>query len=196
MNEATPITLPAQTGTAFLLKKNSLLKIIDVAGQQVCDLFCFAQHDLTDALSSGRSIDYNETIFLSVGHKLYANSGKVMFSILEDSCGRHDFLVTPCSQQMFEMITGSKKHHPSCLENLTKNLAPFDVKPEQITTTFNIFMNIQVDPSGRTHLKTPTSKAGDYILLRAEMDLVVGLTACSDEDTNGGSCKPIQYLCD
>ena len=193
MSVGAPLTLPPQTGTAFLLKKGALLKVIDVSGQQVCDLFCFAQDDLTDALSSGRSIDYNETIYLSTGHKLYANSGQVMFTIVEDSCGQHDFLVTPCSQQMFEMISGSKKYHPSCLENLTKNLSHFNVKPEQITTTFNIFMNIKVDSSGRIHLQTPTSKAGDFIVLRAEMDLIVGLTACSDEDTNGGSCKSIQY---
>ena len=37
----------------------------------------------------------------------------------------------------------------------------------------------------------PRSRAGDYLLLRAEMDLVVGVTACSAELSNNGSFKPI-----
>lgn len=186
-------TLPAQTGTAFYLKKGDYLKVIDPLGQQVADLFCAAKENQENTLSSGRSIDYNETIYLSKGHHLYAQNGDIMLEILEDSCGRHDFLVTPCSLQMFQMINHNHEHHPSCLENLEKSMHEFFFDPSRITTTFNIFMNYEMDPSGRITLKSPCSKAGDFILFQAKIDLLVGLTACSDENTNAGSCKPIHY---
>lgn len=69
----------------------------------------------------------------------------------------------------------------------------FGVFADDIDTTFNIFMNVQVKENGKVLIEDPISKAGDYILLRAEMDLIVGLTACSHEETNAGTCKPIHY---
>ena len=67
------------------------------------------------------------------------------------------------------------------------------MRPDQISTTLNIFMNVWAEPSGRLHIDTPTSVAGDTYVLRAEKDLVVGLTACSAEKSNAGVCKPIDY---
>gem|GEM_PF-4241798 len=37
----------------------------------------------------------------------------------------------------------------------------------------------------------PLSRPGDFIMLRAEMDMYVGLTACSAEMSNNGTFKPI-----
>ena len=42
----------------------------------------------------------------------------------------------------------------------------------------------------------PTSKVGDRIVLRADMDLIIGLTACSAPASNGGTFKPIHYRID
>jgi uncharacterized protein YcgI (DUF1989 family) len=39
----------------------------------------------------------------------------------------------------------------------------------------------------------PLSRPGDYLELRAEMDLVCALTACSAEQSNNGSFKPIDF---
>ena len=63
----------------------------------------------------------------------------------------------------------------------------------RISTTFNIFMNYEVAANGKLSLKSPRSKPGDFILFQAKSDLLIGLTACSDESTNAGSCKPILY---
>jgi hypothetical protein len=114
-----------------------------------------------------------------------------MFTILEDTVGRHDFLLTPCSPETFQIIYNNHDYHPSCFENLHKNLAPFGISHDMIPTTFNIFMNVVVQPSGELRIDPPPSKAGDFILLRAEMDLIVGVTACSAEMSNNYSFKPI-----
>ncbi len=185
--------IPAQTGTGFELKKGQRLKVIDTLGEQVSDLYCFSKENPRDALSSGRSIDTCDTVYFSKGHVLYSQAGKAMLEIIEDSCGRHDFLVTPCSQQMFEMISGKQDYHPSCLENLEKAFQKFDVNPHQIGTSFNIFMNVPVQENGKISVQSPLSKAGDFIIFEAKMDLIVALTACSDEGTNNGRCKPIEF---
>jgi len=54
-------------------------------------------------------------------------------------------------------------------------------------------MNVSVDQDGRISVNTPLSSAGDYVIFEPLMDLVVGLTACSAEQSNGGTFKPIGY---
>ena len=175
------------------MRGGQILRINDPFGEQVADLYAFAQDDHSCSLSSGRSIDYASKIYLTKGDLLYANNSRPMFRIVDDTVGRHDFLLTPCSQEMFEILYQHQGHHPSCFENLYQAFEPYGIRPDQIGTTFNVFMNVGVTATGEVQVKPPISRAGDFIELRAEMDLICGLTACSAENSNNGSFKPIDY---
>ncbi|MGC4097415.1 MAG: urea carboxylase-associated family protein [Nitrospira sp.] len=193
MTTAHTVSIPPQSGRSFKIKQGQILRVIDPVGEQVADLFAFDEHDYNCRLSSGRSLDYASRIYLTTGDILYANDSKAMFSIVEDTVGLHDFLLTPCSQEMFEILYKYKGHHPSCFENLLVCLREHGISGADITTTFNIFMNVKIDPQGKLTVGVPISKAGDYIDLRAEMDMVCGLTACSAEGSNNGRFKPINF---
>jgi uncharacterized protein len=189
-------TIAPQTGTAFELRAGQLLRVIDLEGEQVADLTAFNAADKSEWLSSGRSIDYANRIYLTKGDPLYSNRSRPMFTIVDDDVGRHDFLLTPCSPETFQIIYGNTDPHPSCFGNLAHHLAPFGIAPDAIPTTFNIFMNVEVDPTGTLKILPPRSKAGEAIVLRAEMDLIVGLTACSAEMSNNYRFKPIGFEID
>jgi uncharacterized protein YcgI (DUF1989 family) len=188
-----PVRIEPQSGKAFKLRASEILRVSDPFGEQVADLFAFKDGEHSCSLSSGRSLDYASKIFLTTGDVLYANDSRRMFTILEDTVGRHDFLLTPCSQEMFEILYKHQGHHPSCFENLYRSFEPFGIKPEQINTTFNIFMKVDVDQQGVISVETPKSKPGDFIELRADMDMICALTSCSAEKSNNGSFKPIDY---
>jgi uncharacterized protein len=126
-------------------------------------------------------------------HILYSNRSRPMCTIIDDTVGRHDFLYTPCSPETFSILYKTTGHHPSCFENLVAALAPFGIAPDRIPTTFNIFMNVAVASSGALTIHPPRSKAGDSVTFRAEMDLIVGLTACSAELSNNRRFKPIDF---
>lgn len=183
-----------RSATAFILKKGQQLRVTDIKGEQVSDLICFNLHDTAEYLSSGRTMDYAETIFLSTGHPFYSNRSNIMFTIKEDTVGRHDFLLTPCSADTFRIIYGHEKPHRGCFGNLSEALAPFGIKPDDIPVCFNIFMHVSVNAdTGKIDVLSPKSKAGDHIILEAAMDLIVGMTACSAEMSNNYSFKPIGY---
>lgn len=190
----TSLHLAPQTGTAFVLGHGDVLEIIDVEGEQVADLTAFAVDDPTEWLSSGRTIDYANTIYVTTGHTLYSNRSRPMFTIVADAVGRHDFLLAPCSPEMFATLYKTTGHHPSCFDNLARALAPLGIAPNAIPTTFNVFMNVDVLASGELRIQPPRSRAGDSIVLRAEMPLIVGVTACSAELSNNGRFKPIDLL--
>lgn len=186
--------IPPRSGVSFILKKGQRLKIVDIEGEQVSDFICYNLHDKAEYLSSGRTIDYAETILLTKGHSFYSNRSNIMFTIVEDTVGRHDFLLTPCSADTFRIIYGHKEPHRGCLGNLSEALQQYDITPDDIPTTFNIFMHVTIDSeTGKVSVLSPKSKAGDYIVLQADMDIIVGLTACSAEMSNNYSFKPIGY---
>lgn len=187
-------TIEPRSGVAFALRKGERLRVIDPQGEQVADLVAFNCHDLGEAISSGRSIDYASRIYLSTGDPIYSNRSSVMLRIGEDTVGRHDFLLSPCSAEMFRIIYGDERPHRGCFGNLAAALAPYGVAPDAIPTAFNVFMNVPVDPlTGTIKVEPPLSRAGDYTVFEAQMDLLIGLTACSAGQSNNFSYKPIHY---
>ena len=185
------IVLPPQTGAAFVLPEGHTLTVTDLEGTQVSDVVLFSADDPRERLSSGKTLDFEETLLISAGHALWSNRSRRLARIEEDTNGRNDFLLAPCSPETFAIMYGHEGYHPSCFENLHTSLAHFGIAPDDVPTAFNAFMNVRFGADGKLSVDPPTSKAGDRLTLRAEIDLIVGATACSAEDSNGGSFKPI-----
>ena len=189
--------IPPRSGVAFTLDRGQRLTVIDPCGEQVSDLLAFSRNDNDEVISSGRTLDYLSRIYLTAPDPLYSNRSNIMLRIIEDSVGRHDFLLTPCSRDTFRIIYGDEKPHRGCFGNLAEALEPFGIAPDRIPVAFNLFMNVPVDGvTGELKVLAPLSKAGDSIVLEAEMDLIIGLTACSALQSNNGSFKPIHYRVD
>jgi len=186
--------IPARSGASLKLAKGKVLTVIDPEGEQVSDLVAYNAGDIDEYISSGRSIDYASRIFLSTGDVLYSNRSNPMLTIVRDDVGRHDFSLTPCSKEMFRILYGDEQPHHGCQGNLERALAPHGVKPDRVPIAFNVFMNVDVNSkTGEIKVLPPLSKPGDSTSFRAEMDLIVGLTACSAGQSNNFRYKPIHY---
>jgi uncharacterized protein YcgI (DUF1989 family) len=192
-----PHEIAPRSGTAFTMDQDQLLTVIDPRGEQVADLVAFNRADVREAISSGRTLDYASKIYLTAGDPLYSNRSNILLDIVEDDVGRHDFLLTPCSKDTFRIIYGDEDPHRGCFGNLAEALEPYGIEPDMLPTAFNCFMNVPVDgATGRLTVEPPLSKAGDKIVFKARMDLIVGLTACSALQSNNGSFKPIHWQLD
>lgn len=185
--------IPPRSGTAFRVERGQTLTVIDPEGVQVADLLAFAADDVREVISNGRTFDYEETLRLTTGNRLWSNRSRVLLTIVEDSVGSHDFLLTPCSRATFRHFYPDKPEHRGCFGNLAEALAPHGVTEDMIPTAFNCFMNVPVAADGRITVEPPESRAGDHIAFRAEEAVIIGLTACSAYASNGGSFKPIDY---
>ena len=188
------IEIPPRSGTAFVVEAGQAFTVIDPQGTQVSDMVAYSRDDVREVMSNGRTFDYEETIHLTTGNRLWSNRSNVMLEIEEDSLGQHDYLLTPCSEDTFRHFYPDKPVHRGCMGNLAEALAPYGIERDAIPTAFNVFMNVPVDGgTGSLSVDPPTSKPGEAVRFRAHIDLVIGLTACSAYASNGGSFKPIHY---
>lgn len=188
------VRIPPCSAKMVELGMGDELVIIDPEGQQVSDLVAFGRSDRGEYISSGRSLDYASRLWLTTGNILYSNRSRPMFTIMEDTCGRHDFTLTPCSKDTFKIIYGEDEGRPGCEGNLVQALTPYGIGVDRIPIAFNVFMHVVIDAkTGDFRVLPPLSRAGDFVRLRAEMPLVVAMTACSAGQSNNFCFKPIDF---
>jgi uncharacterized protein len=166
------------------LARGQHLRLIDTEGGQTGDLMAFSR-DGRERLSNGRSFDYCGKIFLSTGDVLWSDRSNPMLTIIADDVGRHDFLYASCSLEMYRMQYGVTDYHANCHDNLLAALRELGVQPDTLPTAFNFFMHVEVGPDGRLTILPPKCRAGDSMVLRADMDLVIAVSACPAATCNG-----------
>ncbi len=182
--------ISACSGIAIDVKKNQKITVIDLDGSQVVDFFAEVMGKPTEFLSTGVTIDCNESLRLNVGSIIYTNQYREMFEILSDGVGEHDLLHPCCRPEMYDFFYHNGEGHPNCLDNINGSLG----ESRPIITPINLFMNTRINQDGSISVETPPSKAGDAIVLKALMDVRLGIAACSVSESkcNGGKCSPIK----
>ena len=144
-------------------------------------------------IDPGVTMDALHAYKIKPGDVLYSNKYKPIMTVVEDDVRVHDFFNPACRPEMYELLY-NKQNHRSCYENLNKAFESYGIPEPDQHYPFNIFMNTVVEGNGDMVVKRPLSKAGDSISLRAEMDLIVGASACpcSESECNGYKCTPIK----
>ena len=190
--------IPAGRGHAFLVPRGAVLRIHLVEDRQVGDCCFFNANDHREVFHVGQSWALN--VMLGTGNAksfrhFYSKPPRenVMLTVLEDTVRNHwGNMGGRCSKRLYELRDGDRDHR-SCQENLAEALAPFGVSGDDIVDIFNVFMNVEVRPDGSFTILPPLAKKGDYIDLRAEMDVLAAVSACpADRNaTNDGRAKPL-----
>ena len=178
--------VPPGTGAGLRLKRGQQLRVIDPEGGQSGDVVAYSQ-DGRERLSNGRTFDYGGKIYVSTGDVLWSDRSNPMMTIVADEVGRHDFLYSPCSIEMYRIQYKVTGYHANCTDNLCSALRELGIEPGPLPTPLNIFMNVDVVDGGRLVFAPPRSRAGDSIVLRAEMDLAIALSSCPASTCNGGA---------
>ena len=170
---------------AFTMRAGEVLRITDLEGQQVADLVCFNQHDTSEKLSVHVTIMDQGSIYMRKGRSLLSNHCNSLMTLIEDTCGVHDLLAGSCNEGANLKRYGIRGT-PNCRSNLEAALVPFAIPLREIPYSFNVFMNVSLQPDGTIRTVEPVSKAGDFVDLRADMDLIVGISNCPSDQ---GPCN-------
>lgn len=182
----------ASHGRAFQVRAGDHVRIATPVGTQVADTWAFAAADPLEHLSMDNTRSVNSNIFVDMGSRLVSNHRRLMLTVIEDtSPGRHDTLLCPCNPAIYREL-GAGADHRSCTGNLHEALGQVDLVLPFTPASLNIFMNVPVAADGSVDRLPPRSRAGDHVLLRAEMDLTIVFSACPQDITpiNGAARTP------
>lgn len=187
--------IPAKGHWARELEAGQLLRLEDLEGQQAIDLICYARADLREKFWAAHTAKLNGTIYVSTGHVLYSDMANPMMTIVADSVGVNDVICGSCSAVLDEARYGPEKAVPGCMDNFEAAIKPWGLTRADVPMCFNIFLDYPVGEGGRVAMdREAPSKPGDEMVLRAEMDLLVAISNCPQENNpcTGFNPSPIR----
>ncbi|RFB86095.1 aminomethyltransferase [Rhizobium leguminosarum bv. trifolii] len=184
--------IPARKGVAHRLRAGSLVKIINTHGSQVVDCWAFVLPDTQEFMSMEHSRAEISRITPRIGDSLFTNRRRPILTLIEDtSPGVHDTTLAACDVYRYQRL-GAKGYHDNCADNLVSAMKAADVFLPAVPCPFNIWENSRVQPDFTQTIEPPLSKPGDYVILRAELDIVIVFSACPQDmlPCNGADCQP------
>ena len=180
---------------AKVVPKGSILRIVDLEGKQAVDFLCYNAQDSSERYNAADTMKFSGNIFLTKGHSIYSDRGRALFSIIEDTCGRHDTIGGCCSSESNQLRYGIEDT-PNCRDNFLRALEGVGLGRKDIVANLNFFMNVPVAPDGSMTLLEGFSVAGDYVDLKAEMDVLAVVSNCPqiNNPVNGYNPTPIRLI--
>lgn len=185
-----PQVIPARKGKAARVKKGQSIRLINTHGKQVVDTWAFNAHDLTERMSMEHTRAHLDKILPVVGDSFVTNRRDPILTIIEDTTpGNHDTLMAACDHHRYVKQFGLTEYHDNCTDNLRNALNDIGEQGQEFSPSpFNIFMNIPIKEGQTLSWDPPTTKAGQHITFRADMDLIIAFSACPNDclPINGG----------
>src|SRR6266511_2774251 len=172
--------IPAKEFAGFIIKRGQVLRFVDIEGQQVPDVVCFNEHDLSEEINLGNSLLLNKRREFVQGDVLYSVVCNPMMTIMGYSNGESYAYGPMCSEELNRIRYGVPGTR-NCRDNFAMALAEWKFDRRDIPNAFVPFMRVDVDKDGSLEIKEPTSQPGDFYDLRAEIDLVVAVSNCPQE---------------
>jgi uncharacterized protein len=184
--------LPARTGKAFRVARGAAVRIINTHGSQVVDIWAFSDTNQTEFMSMEHTRLYLARLTPRVGDTLFTNCARPLLTLAEDtSGGAHDTLLPACDKNRYAQL-GCKEQHDNCADNFKAALAHIGLHVSHVPAPLNLFENTAPDASGAISIKSPISQPGSYVTLRADVNLLLVLSACPQDIalTNGADRRP------
>jgi uncharacterized protein YcgI (DUF1989 family) len=188
------IEIPARRGKAARTKKGQLVKLINTHGTQVVDTWAFNADDLHEFMSMEHTRPHIGHIIPKVGDIMYTNKRRPILTFMEDtSPGIHDTIIAACDRYRYRFLN-FEGYHDNCTDNLHAAMSELGLTAPETPSPLNMWMNIPVGQDGSVQFLPTVAKPGDYVVLRAEMDVVMAFSACPQDilPINGSSCKPVE----
>ena len=181
--------VPPRSGFGFEVKAGDFIRITDLKGSQAVDFWAFSKEDAGEFLSPQHTKPTIEKLTPRVGDAAYTNHRRAIVTVVADnSPGQHDMQYAACDATRYKQL-GFDGPHASCQDNLHAALAKYDITIPFTPQPWNLFTNFVINPDGTFTIKPADTKPGDNIVLRAELDSYVVVSACPQDLnlTNGGN---------
>jgi uncharacterized protein len=170
---------------SHVLKRGTALRITDTTGgANAGAIFCnwenpAERYNMPDTLKA------QHIARLTRGHVLYSDMGRILCSIVEDTVGWHDPLSGCTNAALVDSKYGiaryqehRNEYHKNAFDGFMIELAKYGLSERDMAAPINFFSKVVVDSEGNMRFVTGNSKAGAYVELRAEMNVLVILNTC------------------
>lgn len=192
------VTVKPGFGWSAVVRRGEILRIVDLEGAQAVDFLCYGANDHEERYHAPNTLKKARTLRLSVGHALYSDVARPIFTVVADTHGTHDTIGGCCSAPSNRMLYGVD-NEPGCRETFLRELAKHGLGRRDIVPNVNFFCDVPVQDGyelSDTVFQPGSSKPGDHVDLRAEMDALAVVSCCrqTNNPCNVGEPTPVEVI--
>jgi len=169
--------VPADWYTTVRLRRGEALRIIDISGMSSVSMIGWREEDTSERINCADTVKVQWSAAISKGRVILSDMGRVFVSLTEDTSGAHDTLVggsTPASTLAAFGVASRNTH-----ENFLAAAAKIGLGLRDIPPCVTFFAPVSVDAKGRFLWNASRKRPGDFVDLRAEMNVVLVLSNCA-----------------
>ena len=160
------------------LNRGEALRLVNTGGTSCITLQAWSAADTSERLNHADTIKVQWAASLRKGRIILSDMGRVLFSIVEDTTGgAHDALAGGSTA-----ATNEARYHTTTLRNTRNNFilaaGKWGLDRRDVHPCIGFFAPVNVDAEGRFQWDPSRRQTGDFIDLRAEMDVLVALSNC------------------
>lgn len=177
-------TIPGGAHWSFQMKRGTALRITDIAGGANLATLLYNQEEKLERYNMADTLKAQHTAHLSTGFVCYSDMGRVLASIIDDSCGWHDTICGMSNAALVERKYGKADYqqyrndmHRNARDSMLIELGKWGLGKRDIVPNINFFSKVNADETGALHYQAEHSRAGDFIELRFEMNVLVVVSA-------------------
>ncbi len=177
--------LPGGWNRSLLLKRGTALRLTDLEGGANVSALFYNAHNTTERYNMPDTLKAQFISCLGKGTVCYSDMGRVLVSLIDDSCGWHDTISGVSNARTNQRKYGShpyqsarNSYYRNGFDALLLELAKYGMGKRDMVAPVNFFTKITVDTTGDLMFITGNSPAGSYVDLQAEMDTLVVLCSC------------------
>ena len=171
--------VPGSHARAIHVGATQAVKVVNTHGTQVVDFWALRADRPDIAMSMQHSRIRWRNLRPRPGDEMLDEERSTILTLVEDtSPGVHDTVIAACDPFRYAQL-GAAADHRSCCTNFAEALAELSiVRSAPVPAPLNLFMNIPWDLDGNITFEPTVSAAGDSVLFRAEVDVIVIASAC------------------
>ncbi|MGN6370747.1 MAG: urea amidolyase associated protein UAAP1 [Phycisphaerae bacterium] len=174
-------TLAAGEYASRVLKRGSRVRLTNVEGDGCLSILVLNADYPTERLNVADTCKVQWNAYLGKGKLLLSDMGRVMMSITQDTCGKHDTLCGPSNAKQNAAKYGVGDNYspfPNARDRMLLALLKHGLGKKDIAPAINLFKSVRVEASGGLTFIKESSKAGDFVELRAEMNVILVAANC------------------
>jgi urea carboxylase-associated protein 1 len=192
--------VPAGTYWIDIVAAGKTFRIVDLEGNQAADTLFYNAGDVAERYSAVDTIREQGNVYLGCGSRLLSTSGNLMAHIVADTVGRHDTLGGACASESNTVRYAlEKRTMHACRDSYVLAVAQHDglgLGKRDLSHNINFFMNVPVTTDGGLTFADGLSGPGQYVEMRAAMDLIVLISNCPqlNNPCNAYNPTPLEIL--
>jgi urea carboxylase-associated protein 2 len=170
---------------SHVLKRGTALRITDVEGGANAGAIFYNFECPSERYNMPDTLKAQHIARLTAGFVLYSDMGRILCSITGDTVGWHDPLAG-CSNHAMVTARYGEARYQDCRNDCHKNardsflveLGKWGLGSRDLVANVNFFSRVDVAEDGSMTYHAGNSKPGDFVDLRAEMNVLTILNTC------------------